>query len=1104
LLLDTGDDRQNLTLREIQFIGRESELADLAGALQGALQGRGAVALLAGEPGIGKTRLADELAKTALGREATSAWGRCWEAGGTPAYWPWTQILRELVATRGPPTLERDAGDMVDLATLVPELAASQRGMPDIADPVQARFRLFDAVGRFLRALSVERPIVVVLDDLHSADLSSLHLLHFVARELRSMRVLVIGTYREAEARASAERMDLITRVAREGAVFPLTRLDSASVAMLVRSELGGETDEELVRTLQRSSEGNPLFLSEMLRLMRSSPVPFAKRHIVPDTVNELLRTRLALMDEPTRHVVEFAAVFGREFTEPQLARVAHLARPSLRERLDNAAGAGLVDEGRNERWSFSHILIREALYASIPVALRARLHAELAADLEAGMDDSSSSLSAIAHHRLLGAAESGARHAVESALTLSRRALRMFAFEDVVAVLERALGLLETEPDALELRSSVLTVLGEVYIRLDQGEKGRQACRAAAELARTRGDIEGLARAALAYGNEITPGEVDPVLVRLLEEALEALVPSFVGLRARVSARLAAARQPAPDTTGPIILAREAIELARSTGDDETLRTTIHFALGALVDYAEPDEIVRLCQEAIALATAAGDKTQLLRAHGRMVFASLELADIVRADAAIAAYELLTRELPAHYRSDALMMRAMRALMSARFSEVDELVLLARELRDPSTNPFARAGALFHDMARDLVQERAERIVAKEAEASEVFSIIPERMGIDYVHALSACARARLGDHDAARRHLDAIADDSAIITEEPQGQRVFAEAVAAVGDARRAALIEPRLAKRSRQVMTWGRMVMVCDAPVSWLLGLLAEAQGRTEDAKKLLGDAVERAREMGHVSILPRLRLDLGRTLSHGAGLGDPDNAVSVIAEARAEAERLGYHALAQSAAELGARLADSASTTTPGHRSAHKDAAPDHAIKAFSLAPEGEYYSVEYGSEVIRLKDSLGLRLLKRLVSNPEREYHVLELVGANAAHVDTGDSGEMLDAHAVDEYRRRLEDLREAAREAEAFGDTERRSRAEAEIDSLGDELARGVGLGGRGRRAGAASERARINVQRRLRDAIRRIGDQLPDLGRHLSWAVKTGVFCVYTPGRRS
>ncbi len=1084
------------SLREIPFIGRRVELADLEQAFAGAARGRGFVALIAGEPGIGKTRLADELGRIALGQKASVAWGRCWEAGGTPAYWPWTQILRALSAERGAPAMERAIADRgADLAPLLPELVPA-RGAEVLAEPVQARFRLFDAYAGLLRNLSAAAPIVILLDDLHSADLSSLHLLHFLARELHSMRVLVIGSYREQEARASSERMALITRVAREGAIFPLARLTAADVSELVRSELGDAAGDDLLASLQRSSEGNPLFLSEMLRLLasRSGP-PGPGQHLVPDTVRELIRARLEGLPEQNRSVIEFASVFGREFSTPLLARIANLAPSVARERLEETTRAGLIVELPAERWTFSHILIREVLYAFIPAGLRARLHAAAALALETSSDDSPSDLFAIAHHRLLGAAESGVRQAVESVLTLSRRASSMFAFEDVVTVLESALRLLEAEPGEVELRARAQVLLGEACIRAGDRVRGKQACRSAAELSIALADAEGLARAALAYGAEIIPSEVDGTLIRLLEDALERIGKSDLRLRARLMARLAAARQPAHDTSQPIVLAREAIALARSTGDDETLRTVFHFALAALVDYAEPDELAPLCQESIALATAAGDKTHLLRAQGRMVFASLEHGDVVRADTAIAGYESLARELPRHlYLADALLMRAMRAIMEGRFADADELTPRARELANPN-NPFLPAAALMHDVARDLVQERPERVLARSADGPRVLQNIPT-VGVEYVHAIRACAQVRLGDLEAARRHLDAIPDDCPLLIGEPQGQRLVAEAAASAGDLRRAALLEVRLQKSAQRVLTWGRFGMVCDAPATRILGLLAGVRGAHAEAKALLESALTRARAMNHVALLPRLGLELAQELIRGAAPDEIESAKALLAEVSGGAAALGYSRLRQAAETLAHQLSRSASSPPT--------ALPLPVAIGFSMTREGEFYTVEHEGRIARLKNSMGMRLLELLVTSPGRERHVLELVSSEVPAVDTGDAGELLDRRAIAEYRQRLEDLRETAREAEAFGDLARRSKAEAEIEALSEELARGVGLGGRGRRAGAAAERARINVQRRLRDAIQRIENELPDLGRHLSWAVKTGVFCSYSPDRRS
>jgi hypothetical protein len=167
----------------------------------------------------------------------------------------------------------------------------------------------------------------------------------------------------------------------------------------------------------------------------------------------------------------------------------------------------------------------------------------------------------------------------------------------------------------------------------------------------------------------------------------------------------------------------------------------------------------------------------------------------------------------------------------------------------------------------------------------------------------------------------------------------------------------------------------------------------------------------------------------------------------------------------------------------------------------LVVEGEYWTISDGEAAFRLKDSLGLRYLARLVAEPDREIHVLELVGAREGDVvDGGDAGELLDAEARESYRRRLEDLRETLAEAESFGDGGRASRAREEIEVLSGELGRAVGLGGRARRAGGAAERARSAVQRRLRNALDRIAEHAPALAAQLGGQVRTGTYCVYRP----
>ncbi|HEY8925159.1 MAG TPA: ATPase, partial [Polyangia bacterium] len=231
----------------------------------------------------------------------------------------------------------------------------------------------------------------------------------------------------------------------------------------------------------------------------------------------------------------------------------------------------------------------------------------------------------------------------------------------------------------------------------------------------------------------------------------------------------------------------------------------------------------------------------------------------------------------------------------------------------------------------------------------------------------------------------------------------------------------------------------------------------------------------------------------------GASDRERARTLLAEARALAAQVDMPGLVRL---IDARRASWAGSVEPGPTVAARSADPG---APFSLTLEGEIWTVRSPSgQTFRLRDSLGLRYLARLVAEPGREIHVLELVRGHGAGddspVDDGDAGPLLDDEARAEYGRRLEDLRESLREAESFGDTTRATRARAEIELLASELDRAVGLGGRARRAGSAAERARSAVQRRIKNALTRLGEAAPELTPLLAKAVRTGNYCVYRP----
>src|SRR5258708_7194557 len=258
------------------FVGRERELAELEAACEAGADSDTHLFLIHGEPGIGKTRLCDELASRAKVRGLQVLWGRCWEGGGAPAYWPWTQIVRNFLGVldleRHSITLESEvAADIIQhVAQIVPELRHLQStrhpSPAEKLDPTEARFRLFDAVTNFLKIGSRSRPMLIVLDDLHDADEASLAMLRFVARELKTSPIVIIATYREAEVQRSPDLSRLIGKIGREAHSIPMSGFSESEVRKFVEVGAGRMPDDTLVSKLCNATNGNPLFLDGIVR----------------------------------------------------------------------------------------------------------------------------------------------------------------------------------------------------------------------------------------------------------------------------------------------------------------------------------------------------------------------------------------------------------------------------------------------------------------------------------------------------------------------------------------------------------------------------------------------------------------------------------------------------------------------------------------------------------------------------------------------------------------------------------------------------------------------------------------------------------------------
>jgi tetratricopeptide (TPR) repeat protein len=1067
------------------FVGRGREIEELASGFDDAAGGRGSLFLVVGGAGMGKTRLCDEAARVAEQRGLRPMWGRCWETGGAPAYWPWIQILRELLRPPEGATLQAALGrEGHALAQLLPEMAGGAETTID-PDPAASRFSLFQSVVALLRMAGERTPLLLVLDDLHAADPSSLALLHFVARSSRGLRLLILGAYRDEDVRLSAELGPALTDIAREGAYLPLGALAHAEIAALVTAVAGAAATAELVDTIERASEGNPLFLGELLRFMLQRgelPRPRTEGLPLPDSVKDVISRHVARLAPDTRAVLEAASIVGRDFAAMLVSTMAGLPRQGVEQCLLDAERAGLVvrTEGGAR---FAHVLVREALYRGIEPRRRAEAHLGLAEELERSAPGA---LTEIAHHRLTALPVGEPGQAATAARQAADRAMAMLAFEDAALLLEQALacGAAHEARD----RCEVELLAGLAHLRAGAAPRGRAACVSAAAEARRLGDGALMARAALAYGAELHLAQTDGTLVELLEEALSALPPGPSGLRAQCLARLAAARQPSATPEPAMVMAREAVAMARAVGGDQMLVAVLSHAGSALADYAAPAERAALSEELVTRAGSLGDRVLMLRAHSRLVFDFFEMGRADRCLRAIEDYQSLARELrqPRHIWPGHLM-RAMLALAAGRFDEADGLQDQAQKARPDDADLSTRFIFTCHALGRALVTERPDDFASAGRQVDACSADLPPEMR--EVWALChAFLGARLGEQDATRERLRAINRDNSFLRSDLPLLALAAEPVALAADRALAALFHDRLARYTGRIGSFGRTGMVATGAVDTYLGIYALVLGRHDQAAQLFQAGLDRETAAGLRSAVPQTRLWYARLLLERRAAGDAGRAATLIAEARAAAERLGLAVLRERLAAL----------ERPGAASHPPPPAPTGV--AFSLAREGEYWTVSAQGATCRLKGSRGLEMLAELVANPGREFHVLALTGTGGESADTGDAGALLDRRAIAEYGSRLEDLDEAIAEAESWSDTGRAARAREEKAALARELARGVGLGGRERRAGAAAERARTNVQRRIRGAIGKIAGSLPALGAYLERAVRTGIFCSYEP----
>jgi len=497
------------------FVGRHAEMDQLKARLESTLSGRGGMVTLVGEPGIGKSRTSLELETYAGLRNAQVLWGRSYgsyEGGGAPPYWPWVQAIRSYVTGRDPDDLRREMGSTTsvisEIVDDVKQLLPDVQPPPHLDEPESARFRLFDSVATFLKNAGQVKPLILILDDMHWSDGPSLKMLEFVARELGSSRVLVVGTYRDMELNRRHPLSITLGELTRER-LFErvlLRGLTHSDLGQFIELASGVKPPDALVDAVHTQTKGNPLFVTETVRLLIQEGDLTQERTAdrdswsvrIPEGVREVIGRRLDRLSEHCNDVLTIASIIGRRFTLEQL-------RVTVEGTMENQM-LDVIDEGLASRnieelpdivgeYQFTHALIQETPASELSTTRRVRLHARIGEAFETLYADR---ISDYAEQLAIHFAEAETVVGSEKVFTYSRMAgdmaISSLGYEEALVHYERALG--ATPDDALDDESAqVLLSMGRALSVVGRVEEAAKTLRRATSYFLDHDDIESASR---------------------------------------------------------------------------------------------------------------------------------------------------------------------------------------------------------------------------------------------------------------------------------------------------------------------------------------------------------------------------------------------------------------------------------------------------------------------------------------------------------------------------------------------------------------------------------------------------------------------------------
>ncbi|HEY1284984.1 MAG TPA: AAA family ATPase [Solirubrobacterales bacterium] len=898
------------------FVGRAAELEKLHNLMPMAEGEQRRVALLAGEAGAGKSRLAREFAARAAEQGALVLYGSCDAVVRTP-YGPFVEALDRLVHAADPEELREALGaGGGELTRLLPELPAVVGELPEpiAADPDTERHRLHTAFANLLAIISRGRPVLLVIEDGHWADVPTLLLLRHLSRSAWNGRLLLLATFRDSDVEMPAALSEALADLRRSEDVvrMRLSGLSESEVSDLVSRATGtdpGPELRELATTMHDLTDGNAFLVCELWRaLVETGAIEARGGHVsvtrplselgTPDSVREVVSERLSRLQPKTSDLLELAAVAGPEFELRSIAGAAPISEPELLAALEEAVGSGMIEEVPSRRlaYRFTHEIVRRALYDRISQLRRAELHLRVAEALESEGAGSDRALTDLAHHFGAAAPFGGADRAIDYNLRAARAASAALAFDDAAMRLRTALEIgLPGEPE----RAGALLELGAASHRAGKATAALEAFSSAAEIARALGSAELLAQAAIGYEEACwRPGIASEEAVSLLEEALAEVGEENDELQIGLLAGLARALTYEGEAERAAIVRGNAVALARRNGDRSGLASVLvssYWAQGT----TPLEEILAMLTEGKSLGQELEDPELHTEAMAWRVPTFVALSDLESARVEVAELrEMAERTAQPFMNHIAEHYGSAIALCDGDLTEAE---LRAERSRQWGRLLTGRDASGVHGIQMFGIRREQGRL-AELAPAVRILAGEENRSG-PWAPGLVAVL-AELGMEEEVRRELTRIAAEGIDKLRQSlwlASLTYLTDASSAVGDERMATILYPELESLAGTNVMIGHLVS-CYGSADRYLGMLAATLGEPERAVGHFERAMEENRRMGAMTWLAHTAYEYGRFLS-ARSHGDRERAEALVGEAAGLAERIGMEGLLGKIRSLG---------------------------------------------------------------------------------------------------------------------------------------------------------------------------------------------------------